>query len=942
MFTVGGVVAACLTDGFLAGVVGGLCTSAIASVAGTARDAVGRRVSDGLRAGKLPADRELRTLARDSLRAALRFAEASCAAEVGEKQPFLPALMDAWKRGELLERPLVRVRDTADHTWLKAFRGAIKDDTLFGALADDALTDGASGEAAAVDLASDDIDGAMERAVNAALGAWVASEVESRRGVERAAAFADGLEDGFVVDGDAKRRLSVYGAWCLFFREGLREDRGGKVFKAYVVARLEGLSGADAVGVDAGEVARRVVEALGERVPDVGYFDARFGEVDAKLEAIRRQGEETLELLRGERLAVLPEAGRLRPARADFVGRDRKREAFLEKITSGASIHIYGYHGQGGIGKTELAVMLGQEVAGLFGGGQLLINLRGNEPNPPGAAQALATLLPQVGVNGKTPDDLESLQAIFHAQVAKIVEERGPLLIVLDNAASAAQVEPLVAGAPCVTIVTSRQFFVMQGVAPESLDVFEREDALALAKKLAPRLTDDEAGALVDGCGLLALAVRTLATAIGNARTRRAVDILEAFAADRLAHLPEVTRAIETSLELLGDGLREAWVKLGVFVGSFDREAAHAVLGLAGQTATDVALDTLCNAALVQYDEARDRFSLHDLAQEYAISSVGEEVVGEANFRHGSYRIGWLQRLEARFQSGLEAEVVGLYDEDALNVRACFEWAIRTEDVKGAALLIELSFAAVHIESLRMYPRERVRRLSATIATARTMQHRRVEAIALGNIGVAYAELGETSNAIASFEQQLEIVRASDDRRAEGNALGGLGGAYLAIGSIREAIEYYQLSLEIMREDRDRRGEAMVRISLGIASAALGDLPAAIDFMEQGLEVAREVGDRLNGQTALGNLGVAYAALGDNQKAMAFYRERLMLACQMGDRRGEGETRFARAILHAKHGAWRDAAEDMETAREIFVAIEHPRAARAAELAAAYRERAGG
>ena len=47
--------------------------------------------------------------------------------------------------------------------------------------------------------------------------------------------------------------------------------------------------------------------------------------------------------------------------------------------------------------------------------------------------------------------------------------------------------------------------------------------------------------------------------------------------------------------------------------------------------------------------------------------------------------------------------------------------------------------------------------------------------MALGNLGIRYAQLGETRGAIEYFGQQLQIARETRHRRGEGNALGNLG-----------------------------------------------------------------------------------------------------------------------------------------------------------------------
>ena len=66
--------------------------------------------------------------------------------------------------------------------------------------------------------------------------------------------------------------------------------------------------------------------------------------------------------------------------------------------------------------------------------------------------------------------------------------------------------------------------------------------------------------------------------------------------------------------------------------------------------------------------------------------------------------------------------------------------------------------------------------ISSNISSA----DRRGEGAALGNLGLAYADLGEVNKAIEFYKQVLVIAREIGDRRGEGSALGNLGNAYLS------------------------------------------------------------------------------------------------------------------------------------------------------------------
>jgi tetratricopeptide (TPR) repeat protein len=82
------------------------------------------------------------------------------------------------------------------------------------------------------------------------------------------------------------------------------------------------------------------------------------------------------------------------------------------------------------------------------------------------------------------------------------------------------------------------------------------------------------------------------------------------------------------------------------------------------------------------------------------------------------------------------------------------------------------------------------------------------------------------------------LHREIGDRRGEGNDLGNLGNAYAALGDARKAIEFYEQALVIAREIGDRRNEGAWLGSLGLAYFALGDARKAIEFYEQALAIA--------------------------------------------------------------------------------------------------------
>jgi len=71
--------------------------------------------------------------------------------------------------------------------------------------------------------------------------------------------------------------------------------------------------------------------------------------------------------------------------------------------------------------------------------------------------------------------------------------------------------------------------------------------------------------------------------------------------------------------------------------------------------------------------------------------------------------------------------------------------------------------------------------------------------------------------------------------------LGNLGNAYAALGEVRKAIEYYEQHREIAREIGDRRGEANALYNWGNELVKLGEGDRAIEMIEAALAIYEQI-----------------------------------------------------------------------------------------------------
>ena len=98
---------------------------------------------------------------------------------------------------------------------------------------------------------------------------------------------------------------------------------------------------------------------------------------------------------------------------------------------------------------------------------------------------------------------------------------------------------------------------------------------------------------------------------------------------------------------------------------------------------------------------------------------------------------------------------------------------------------------------LRLTPHQRILWLEKAVQADRLLGDRRGEGADLGNLGLAYAALGDARKAIEFHEKQLGIVREIGDRRGEGAALGNLGNALFGLGEKEKGIALMKQALAI-------------------------------------------------------------------------------------------------------------------------------------------------
>jgi tetratricopeptide (TPR) repeat protein len=634
-----------------------------------------------------------------------------------------------------------------------------------------------------------------------------------------------------------------------------------------------------------------------------------------------------------------------------FVG--RQRELDLLATTLGAAVAesgtviITAIAGTAGIGKTALATHWAHHVKDRFPDGQLHVNLRGFDPQAPvDPSQALHGFLEALGVvPSGIPSDLDARAALYRSLV---LDRR--LLIMLDNAASADQVRPLLPNTPtCLVIVTSRNCLdglrVREGANRIALDVLPDSDARDL---LAQRITPDRLAAepeaaaeLIKLCARLPLALSIVAARAANHPLASLVRQLD-DERNRLDALSlgdpdlDVRAVFSWSYHALSPAAAHLFRLLGLHPGpDIDRHACGALMDRPPLT-------ELTAANLL--DEYRpDRFRFHDLLRTYAAECAErDESPSErqsAMLRMIDYYVATATLADSRIMPCRDGEIRAEPVSAGLPVIAtvgdALDWFMAENDV----LLATIRLATKHEFDAGV---DQLAWACDTFLGRSGQRHERVaanrsalEAVRRsGDLAAQVRNLWSLSRTIARMGCFVEadecLVEATDLNKNLGEEYHQIAIrlAYVQLLDIQkrytEAIPHARRALELAQRTPSQMYRADALTAVSWDQARLGRSVEALSSCEQALEIYSEIGHPEGNAYALHVLGFIHQELGHYAEAIRCYERAIEIDRELGSRYWEavvldrlGDAHHALGDGHRAQLAWRQAFDILDT-------LQHP------------------
>ncbi|MEU2392672.1 tetratricopeptide repeat protein [Streptomyces sp. NPDC007369] len=633
-------------------------------------------------------------------------------------------------------------------------------------------------------------------------------------------------------------------------------------------------------------------------------------------------------------------------------------------------------HGAAGTGKTALALHAAHRVKEHYPDGQLYVDLRGGTATPRDSGEVLEVFLRNLGTAQEDiPRSIDDRATRFRSLTNAM-----RLLIVLDNAHSTEQIQPLLpVGAGCSVLLTSRRNLSAGNIArrhPLRVELPAEDQALEILSAHAgrERVAAEPAAALdiVQFCGRLPLALRIVGGKI-SARGDLTLRRMRARLEDEHARLHELvydSHSLQACLSVTYRDLPESARQAFGLMASLPVGALtdwHVGRSLPNPAMAGGVCDELIGVGLMEAhrrDDAESSYGLHDLVRVFAREqyeglppeerrSAEQRLVGayreavvylaagrapELGTEASGQRVGDLERATAGSWIAEESERI--------------QWAIARArrlgmEPEGAEIAEGLTY---FLNDVNLSP-DAARWLFADGAEQRTRVVRSLRrgraVVALGNqlpdaalelflpggspdpavtltardrmvVARAYAAKSDYPAALDHMTTAVEELRAENDLWHVQASLETLGEFQRWRGQPEKAEESQREALRLAEGFGDRRAQARLRRTLAETLGYLRRPQEAAPLLEQAIRDFGVLNDRVWEARSQYALGKVYRLLGRRQDALEAYDKAEDILGPMGERQWIGRIDNARIRVYAGMERFDDAWASVQAALALF------------------------
>lgn len=598
-----------------------------------------------------------------------------------------------------------------------------------------------------------------------------------------------------------------------------------------------------------------------------------------------------------------------------IVGRIKEMKSLAEML-SGDDVRLITILGQGGIGKSTMAIVLAESLRGLYRDGIVFVPLSESDDLVSSIAGKLA------------------LDGIYsESGLTSFLRDRD-LLLILDNFECHLSMSKVIANlinecADLQIVITSRALLNLRGEhvlqlkglpfpKVEELEKWRNFDAMLLLDKLVRQINPDftehhqsleKMRDIVERVDGHPLAIEFAAGYIAQHDTADLQQVLDKsfeLSQGQFIDIPDRHRSLEAIFEQSWQAMsaqeQEQLAGLAVFRGGFTLDAAVNVVNLDQKEIKQF----ISKALLINLEE--NRYGIHGITRQFVLERTPQN--GAIQEKHAIY---YASLPEYSFKNTTVEYLTELKKETA-NFQAAWEWALENKrhDLLQSLLPNILSVSLLRgpldfgenlfiraLNELDQYSDLNLKQaIHFALAKIYLIQMRfnemvnlmkglPVSAMTLFTEGQALSAQGEVQKAKPLLESALKLNAEVGDQTLEMDCLRELGNIANRLSEYDDASLHYQKCLEIARLLGDKRNESAVLNNWASVDWDLGNLDIAEKRYREALGLYRECGNRTGEAKALNNLSNVSADRGDLEKALSYGMDALSIHKDMGNIRGQ-------------------------------------------------------
>nr|WP_157528937.1 BTAD domain-containing putative transcriptional regulator [Kibdelosporangium sp. MJ126-NF4]CTQ98325.1 transcriptional regulator, SARP family [Kibdelosporangium sp. MJ126-NF4] len=413
----------------------------------------------------------------------------------------------------------------------------------------------------------------------------------------------------------------------------------------------------------------------------------------------------------------------------------------------------------------------------------------------------------------------------------------------------------------------------------------------------------------------------------------------------------ELYAALSWSYRTLEPAAAAMFRKLGMHpTGDISTNAAAALAGVP-VTRAKYLLDQLVDAHMVEQRQP-SRYEVHELIRLYAAEETRRAECVEDRQATVRRVLDWYLCAAVSADTVLEparlrqfvaacepcvrpprfahqGEAIAWFEGEFDCLRSVVRWAA-THGWEGHAWRIVIAMTT--FLDRRVAWGESAEILQTVLKAARSADDRVGEGYALNSLACLQIDKGELALARDNLEQAVDCFKDEGHPGGELMAVGNLGLVLAQVGEPEHALRLCTNALDLAERLGHRRGVANNLNNMGTAHVAMGDHKRAIDCFLEAEQLFDEVDDVEPGLINIHDLGCAYAATEQHAESIRALRRAVDGYQRLGSRRWWAVTLIdlGKAISDAGHPGW--ARAPWAAALEVMRELVDPRADELAKL----------